>query len=241
MTAGWYASIPHSGSAHTSPLRRTLGIEVLDEGGDRVWLRGPHLEDETRGALRAILDCRLYCPLGDGQLAPLGRTLPQGYEPDGQWKPLREWLVTTPPPPRFAVRSVERISPTLVRGGRQEEPSLICVTRTDWLSYASTAPLARLTRLTFAVSSAGAAILGRPLPPLNGRFYWVRSGIAAPVGYSWRPAVDPSVLRALFQLAEGDLAILLRGGGCSVIRGDQFVGASRSAARLSEGVGRGES
>ena len=205
-----------------------------------MWLRGPRLDETTRGVLRAVLGCTVYLPLGDGQLKPDGKSVPHGHEPQGSWLLLRDWLVTALPPQRFAMREVNRVSLSLVRSGTVQPTELLCLARGDWLAYAATAPQARLDRLTFATCDGQTAVLGKPLPPIRGVGYWMQSGVAAPVGMTWSPAVNANVLRDVLQLQEGDIALLEPDGEYCVIRSDQFVGASRSAARLTEEAGRAE-
>lgn len=233
----WYACLPTEGVARVSPLRLVAGVEVLATEGHEVWLRGTSLGLRTHNTLRSVLGCRLYRPHGDGQLFPLGHTVPLGYEPQGTWTSLRLWLTTTLPKSRMAVRAVDSVPLSLVRSGNFQPAALLSVARSDWLAYASTAPLARLERLVFATSANRTVVMGHPLPPLPGEFYWIRHGIAAPVGMRWAPAIDAAVLGELFGLGEGDIALLLLNGGSSVIRSDQFVGATRSAVRLTEGTG----
>ena len=235
LTVGWFASIPLSRARYLSGLRQFHGIEVLDEGeGERVWLRGPDLKEEILYSLKGVLDCHLYTPHGDGQIVPHDKTIPKGYEPKGQWTSVGSWLTTLPPRSRFPIKTVVGVKLNLVRGGHQKPPKLAILSHADWLSYANSAPKVRLDRLAFAACRKGILVIGEPLPSLRGKYFWESDGIAVPIGFSWRPAVGSSVLRSLFGLADGDIALLLPKNGCTIIRNDQFVGASRSAARLTE-------
>ena len=232
----WYACLPEANCVWLGPLRRCAGLEVLPLVDATVWLRGPRWNDEVQALLRRLLGCRIYVPLGDGQLVPVGKRLPEGYEPEGPWTPLSQWLSIVLPTTRSPAPEPGRCILRLVRSGHCRPPGLISVTRHDWLAYASTAPQIRLDRLMFATSDRCTVVLGSPLPPLRGEYYWICNGIAAPVGFSWQPNLDASVVGDSFQLAEGDVALLFAEGGCSIIRSHQFVGASRSAVRLTEGM-----
>ncbi|MEN1678429.1 MAG: hypothetical protein AAGJ46_02475 [Planctomycetota bacterium] len=236
--AAWYAVLPAKGLAAAGPLRNIRGIEILAIEDGAVWLRGPRWEDSIHRHLQAVLGCQVFLPLGDRQLVPLGKSVPYGYEPAGDWRPLREWLTLTPPAKRFAVREPGQALISLVRSPRCEPANLVVVEREAWLVYAATAPQVRLDRLVFASSGDHAVVTGRLLPPLRGEYYWVRSGIAAPVGFTWSPAVAAPVLRRAFQLDAGDVLLITLVRGHCLIRGDQFVGASHSAARLTREAGR---
>jgi hypothetical protein len=68
------------------------------------------------------------------------------------------------------------------------------------------------------------------------------AGILTPCGFAWTPRVAPAVLRELFALGENDVAVLAEDGTHQVIRSEQFVRASRSAARATrEGFDHHES
>jgi hypothetical protein len=74
-------------------------------------------------------------------------------------------------------------------------------------------------------------VLGSPLPGIPGRRYAGSEGILVPCGYAWSPSVEVSVLRQLFELHPNDWVLLDEDHTHQVIRAEQFVPASRSAAR----------
>ncbi|QDU88430.1 hypothetical protein Pla175_18080 [Pirellulimonas nuda] len=239
LKAGWLASLPPGSPARLGRLRPLAGIEVCGQSADTLWLRGPALDPLLRMELRAILGCKLYGLLSDGQLLPDGARVPRGYAPTLGWRPLREWLTVVLPTPRFAAAELPRVELSLVRCWEARPAALVVVSRGDWLDYVVAAPQARLARLEFAAGQRSVIVRGEPLPPIRGEFYHVDHGVAAPVGYAWRPAIDAAVLKGAFELEEGDVAVLWRAGGSSVVRGDRFVGASRSAVRLMEAAADG--
>ncbi|QDU58344.1 hypothetical protein [Aeoliella mucimassa] len=233
---GWYACLPTKGAIHLSPLCHHSRVEVLADDATCCWVRGAELDPPVEQVLRSILGCRMFRALPDGQLVPLGKSVPQGYAPEGAWTPLSRWLTVELPTRRFAAKVPGRVNIQLVRCEQMQPAALVCVSRREWLNYVVTAPQVRLDRLQFATSSDSTLIAGHPLPPLNGTYYWVRVGVAAPVGYHWSPAVDAEVLSLVLQLKSDDIALLQPNGSCSVVKSDEFVRASRSAVRLTEGV-----
>ena len=60
------------------------------------------------------------------------------------------------------------------------------------------------------------------------------AGIAVAAGWSWEPAVDAEIVADVSGIMDGDVALLADAGSTltiEVIRREQFVRASRSAAR----------
>ena len=94
------------------------------------------------------------------------------------------------------------------------------------------APQVRLDRWRFAVAADGrVAVHGQPLPPLPGRRWVEQEGIAVPAGWTWTPAVEAALLRQVFGLAEGDVALWDVDGAWERIAADEFVRATRAAVR----------
>jgi hypothetical protein len=56
--------------------------------------------------------------------------------------------------------------------------------------------------------------------------------VAVPAGWTWRPALDAAVLRQRLGVEQGELALLAPDGTCEKLSADAFVGATRSAVRL---------
>jgi hypothetical protein len=91
----------------------------------------------------------------------------------------------------------------------------------------------RLERLTFAASADGRALVrGRPLPPIPGTRYYERAGVAVPCGWGWPSWLTAELVRAALVIAPGTLALFSPAGTWEEIPADQFVRATRSAARL---------
>lgn len=214
------------------PLRKSVSVEVCDDDESLIWLRGPRLEESIHQELRSLLGCVVYRPFDDGQLVPSYSTIPHGYVPEGTWRPLRDWLKLSLPAKRFPAACESLVPISLVRSACPQEPGLLSSSLEVWTQYASRAPQIRLESLQFAASHYRAIIVGEPLPQINGEYFYFQNGIAVPVGFAWTPALDAQVLRNALELEKDDIAIFPAGGGCSRIRSNQFVGATRSAVRL---------
>ena len=231
---GWLASIPHTAIETLGSLRAFSSIEVCESTDQLIWIRGPRLEQNLQQALRCLPNCELYRPLDDGQLVPHEATVPQGHAPKGSWKALRDWLTLSLPARRFPALTVSSIGVSLVRSPHPEPPGLVLTSLLDWSHYAKTAPRVRLEPLQFASCRDSTIIVGKPLPPIRGDYYYLRQGIAVPVGYAWMPRLNASVLKNALKLEDDDVALLLLSGACLVVRSAQFMGATRSAVRLTK-------
>lgn len=237
VDAAWYAFAPADGAKQLATLRDAAAVEVLAADAERVWLRGAMLDDRTARLLRSVLGCQVFLPLDDQQLVPQGAGVPRGFVPQGAWTRIEDWLELTLPTSRFTARAVLKAPLRLERWSHAVEPRLVRLPRGEWIAYASTAPRVRLNRLMYAASDEHVVVTGGPLPPVAGQFFCIDHGVAAPIGYRWRPHIDAVVLKEAWGVGHGDM-VLLHSGGCERIRGDQFVGASHSSVRqLAEGSG----
>ena len=74
-------------------------------------------------------------------------------------------------------------------------------------------------------------VRGTPLPPLPGERWVECEGIATPAGWRWSPAVEAAIVRAVFGLQPGDLALWQTDGTWQRVRAAEFTAASRAAVR----------
>jgi hypothetical protein len=238
--SAWAARVPVAEVAAAAALRLLGGVTACVVDGD-LWLRGESSTDATEHALDRLAPAGRFAVLADGALIPSGRRLPDGHLPDGAtWKPLAELIRPRVTSAALPASPPARVSLELVRSSG-ERPATVLVTPLVALAdYADGAPAVRLERLQFAADATRAVIRGDPLPPLPGERFTERSGIAAPCGYAWRPAIDPTSLRRLLGLSDGDLALLAPDGTWQCVPAASFVRARRSAVRLTvRGRGKG--
>lgn len=212
------------------------GVEV-SEAAPLLWLRASALSDEQWEQCRRLPGADRYSVLADGQLVPVGRSVPQGRVPQGNWRPIRSALQITPPVADDApTRRPEPMNIRLVRSREEAEPNWLLVRLADWVAYAAQAPQVRLARLSFvAAERVAVAVRGEPLPPLAGRRFVERSGIVVPAGWTWSPAVPAEIVREALKLEPGDCAWFGTDGTWRIISAGDWVQASRSAARLTAG------
>ncbi len=164
--------------------------------------------------------------------SPWPAGFPKNRLPGGPWVSLPKWLALELPPAGLAGRSEQRTPMVLVRSSRPETASVLLTSIDRWEAYAIQAPQVRLDRWQFAVAEDGRVVVrGEPLPPLPGERWVDREGIAVPAGWRWSPPVEAAIVRAVFGLEPGDLALWQTDGTWQRIRAADFMPASRAAVR----------
>ncbi len=226
------AAMPLDATVGLGRLRGLSGIEVCELDGI-LWLHVRNITDDLDSAIRK-LPCTRFAVLADGQLVRSGTRVPRGQLPDGPWTELADWMTLEMPPEASCGTVASQVEVRLVRGGSEREANVIVTNTSTWQEYASQAPRVRLDRLAFAINGDGGVVVrGTPLPPVTGKRFVERSGVAVEAGWTWTPSVDPNVLAALLRLDSDDLALLHVDQPWDHIHGDDFVRATRSAVRLS--------
>ncbi len=231
----WAVCLLRSDAGSLGRLWQIAGIEVC-ENARNVWLRGHNFDETTDNTLRTLPGVRRFTVLPDQQLIPFGNAVPKGFLPEGTWTGLREWMSIQLPTAGFSGVCTNKIVLELIRCHIPSEPNVLVTTWATWSDYAKEAAQVRLDPLSFAMTNGErVTIRGTPLPPIRGRRFVQRQGIAAPVGWTWTPPVDADVVREILRLETNDMALLQANGAWEHILADEFVQASRSAVRISMG------
>jgi hypothetical protein len=124
----------------------------------------------------------------------------------------------------------------VVRDGStgDRDATVLVTSLQTWVQYASTAPPTKLRPLR-VVASGGDRVLvrGTPLPPLAGRRYVEREGVALPSGFGFSPATDAAAVRALLGSDPQSLLLFHEDGTCERFDAGEFAPASVAAGRRS--------
>ncbi|MDB6112408.1 MAG: hypothetical protein JWR69_4158 [Pedosphaera sp.] len=231
MTA-WAACIKSADRDALAAIRVFPGTECAEIGGI-VWLRGEDLSEDLERALAQIPGLERFELLAPDRLKSPRSRIPCGTLPPRSWRALKDTIVPSLPLATLPGEARQKLALTLVRSRAEQTPSALITTLAAWADFASQAPMVRLEPLSFAVNEdRQTLVLGQPLPPLTGVRLVNQAGILTPCGYAWSPAVSASMLRELFGLGADDVAVLAADGTHQLVRAEQFVRASRSAARL---------
>jgi hypothetical protein len=227
----WAGCIQAADISRLSMLRVFRDLE-LGSAGNLVWVRGTGPGPELETALRKIAGLIRFDLLPFGKLKPVSRRIPSGFLPGIQWKPLSEALAISLPPAGLPGESPRQMRIRLVRSGAELAPAVLATAVEAWRNYATSAPAIRLRHLTFAASNRGKVFIrGSPLPPLRGMPFTERDGIIVPNGLTWDPPVSGAVLREVFAVPAGHLVVLEKEDSYFSLRAEQFVPATRGAAR----------
>jgi len=228
----WAVRLPLVSAPAAAALRLRAGVTAAEQG-EWVWLRGEDLDDELDLELRKLPGAVRYVTGASDTVTEIGRRLPSGELPDDvRWAPLSTWAEVKPQPAALGGELPGRASLRIKRVATEHPANVLVTTVAASAEYATSAPLVRLRPLRVAASSDGRAILrGDPLPPIPGRRYAEREGIAAPCGFRFAPALEPAVLRRLLGISPDDLALFHEDGSYERVDASSFARASRGTAR----------
>ncbi|MEA3208679.1 MAG: hypothetical protein QOE70_1736 [Chthoniobacter sp.] len=233
--APWVACLEAADADAFAALRLRPGLEIANLA-HVFWLRGPEVDESLALALRQISDLRHFTVLPGGQLLPRGARVPQGRLPELRWQPLREALPVRLPPALGGAPVPPRTDLALEPSTAGQPAGALLAGVSAWLAFATSAAEFRLHSLRFAAARDGRVwIEGTPVPAIAGRRFHLRAGVAAPCGWTWSPTVAPLVVRRWLGLAEGDIAFAHEDGRWEILKAEQFVAATRGAARLTAG------
>jgi len=233
MSCAWAITLHKTHAGSLGALRLLPGIDVA-QSGDGIWVRGKTINDELDRELLKLPTQQRFEVIGQDQLRPVGSRIPTGQLPSLQWTPLAQWLSVRLPPAALAGEVRERVALQLVRSTQPREPTVFLTDLESWTKFATRAPEIRLRHLQFAVADDDRVLVkGSPLPSIPGKQFVDHDGVAVPVGFGWSPALDAAVVRRLFGVGEGGLAVWHEDGTLTLLSSEQFVPATRSAARMS--------
>ncbi len=233
MTNRWCLRTRRCNDAAIRSFRLTPQVTILEDEME-IWLQGPELDDELQLRIRSIPEAEMFHVLPDEQLRRPRERVPCGYLPSGTWTAIVNWLQPELPVANLSGRINERIALRLVRSNRVTESAVVVTDLETWATYAESAPKVRLDRWMFAVSDDSRVVVrGLPLPPIPGQHYAENEGIATPAGFEWTPAIDARSVRRLLNISDADLVLMSEEGSHELVRGEDFVRATRSAVRVS--------
>ena len=178
-----------------------------------------------------------------GNCCPAARGCRRDDCPMGHGPPCRVGWVWNRRPPCLPGGTMRRSCRSWSARTASRRPRSCSRGSTFWAAYAVAAPQVRLDRWRFAVAGDGRVAvhcqfqsrqvtnLSYILPPLPGQRWVEQEGIAVPAGWTWSPAVETAILRQVFGLAAGDLALWHTDGTWERIAADEFVRSTRTAVR----------
>lgn len=227
----WVARLNAADASALAGLRLVAGLEVATIGSV-LWLRGSAWNEALRRALRKVPGLDRFETHASGRLLADGARVPQGRLPELRWQALAPWFPVNLPTAHGLVAAPSPAPFRLVRSTGEREAGGVLAELSAWHEFAIGAAAIRLRPLRFAAARDGRVwIEGMPLPPVPGRRFSISEGIAIPCGFTWSPALSVTAIRQWLGLGEGDATFAAEDGTWEIIRAEQFVPATRSAAR----------
>ncbi len=234
----WIARLPVDRFDALGTLRCTPGVEIA-KGDEHCWLRGTALSPDVERTLRSIPDARLFEPHDDA-LRPVGKRVATSLLPSDfsePFRPIRDAFPMTIDAHPALDRPEPRAHLSFTRAVRHHPPNMIRVPARLWYDFATTTSQLRLDGLRFAATRDEAVIEGTPLPPLNGRRYAVRHGVATPLGLRWAPLDAPELVARTLELQPGEVALFDEPDQYLRLGTKEWVAATRSAVRTTWSYG----
>lgn len=216
-------------------LRLAADVEVAEADGT-LWLRARNPDAAVQTGSANLPAIERFEWLQDDRLRRLGSLLACDRLPPLQWQPIASWARIQLP--RFVSPAETDSDPeppsgiriTLGRSAQEVAPNALLTTLTHWSRFGAEAPALRFHGLQFAANDAGQVfVAGEILPPLPGKYYSVRDGMAVPAGFAVQPSVEPEMLRQRLGIPAGSLLIFFEDGSFTSIHVEQWVSATRSA------------
>lgn len=241
MNFPWALCIAREDAAVLAGLRLVPGIEVA-ENTPKVWLRGSAADESLSHRLLALPTTERYERLPSGRLRRLNERIPSHQLPELAWQPLAAWLHAAIPIGAMPGDAPTPVALQLTRSAGEQKPELLLTDLVEFQRFVEQAALVRLRRWQFAANADGRVLIrGTPLPPLPGKQFVVREGVATPAGFDWCPAVDAEVVARCFGASDEGLVLWQEDGSIIRLHREQFMPVTRSAVAatqqaLSEGV-----
>ena len=229
----WALRMSRDGLQNCGALRLKK-IDVCDCGA-LVWLRSNEALPALQHVLAALPNAERFDVASDGTVLPEGCQVPVARLPKGPWITLAAAITIEPQVALLPACTPPQVDMRVERSTVEREPNMLLATVEAWRDFALTASIHRLKPLKFALAVREACVLvwGIPVPSIPGARIAERSGVAVPCGFELRPINDPDVVRAVLNLADGDVALFRIDGSFEHIEAHHFVPATRSAVRLS--------
>ncbi|HUF61237.1 MAG TPA: hypothetical protein VMN36_04115 [Verrucomicrobiales bacterium] len=226
---------PDTAPSRLAPLRNVAGV-LAGAADGRLWLRGiPGTTLIPLAVLSRIPVEACFVLDPEGRLTPPGARLPAARLPEISWFPLRDWLVPTLTKPVSAPNRPAPAAPLqlIPDPAPFAPPNLLLASLNSWRRFCQSAPALRLAPLRFAASAQGEVlVLGAPIPAIPGLAFHLDGRIALPCGWMTELHVTSEALARRFRLPPASFALLRPDRPALILSLEDFVQASRSAARL---------
>jgi hypothetical protein len=195
-------------------------------------VRGEQIDAALDLELRKLASAERFTVNADDVLTPLGQRIPSGKLASDGWVAVSAWATLSPQAAALPAKLEARVALRVVRSNEPAAANVLIASRAAFVAWAVDAPAVRLRPLSFAASRDGRVLVrGEPLPPIPGKRFVERDGVATPAGFVLWPALDAPAVQALLGIAAGDVALFDEEASWEQISAGDFVAATRTAVR----------
>jgi hypothetical protein len=208
---------------------------IVAETGDAIWIRGISSADYLSSPAKLLPAINTFTLDKDDHLFLAGSITPITKIQKLEWVKIAEYCNVEMPTAAIPAKVETTYQVKIVPSDNSRNTGALITTLDQLKLYAESAAEVRLKSFRFAVSENETTILiGDPIPPIEGKEYWIEHNILLPVGFDFEiPFVSKLVLDKVN--SKNHLLIFNEDTNYEMISSDQFVEGSRSAIRLTRG------
>ncbi len=214
-------------------LRLYPSMEIC-EFESSFWVKGEY-EKSLKLPLSSIPAEQRFWITENDKLVPFGKKVPVMKLPIAHWQLLQTFMTVELPtcasPSDFDQPIQLVLKPSTII---QKANGLLC-TLNSLSNFIETTSAIRLERLSYAIRSDVALVIGSPLPPLAGSRYHVEDKIAIPLGHSF-PYLNTSTIKRIIRLASEEHAMFYADNSWERIPDEFIAPLTRSSFRLTREV-----
>lgn len=153
-----------------------------------IWLKGPLNNGRNQVSVSSLPVLVSYELDEQNRLFPKGKLTPVDQLEGWEWEKLSDFMGVEMPVSAIPAQQSASLPIGMLRNENPYPAFALQTSFAIWKDYVDSAPLVRLQALIFAVSSLGEVlIIGKPLPAIPGKNYWLNGNLLVPAGFDFDP------------------------------------------------------
>jgi hypothetical protein len=213
---------------------RCIDTLVVAANKQGIWLKCTSEDDSNNLFIKQLPVQKTFFIDDHGYLFHPGTLTPVEILHIKTWIPVKQFIPVELPVAAMPAKVNTFIGIRVISSSAERNADALLTSLDAWKAYAEHASSIRLCSLKFAVSeNKNVFVIGKPLPSIPGRAYWINKKIALPCGYDleWNFLMDSIIQK--FSSAD-ELMVFNDKSECQKIHYSFFVQATRSAIRLTQ-------
>ncbi|WP_212002884.1 hypothetical protein [Chitinophaga sp. HK235] len=201
-----------------------------------IWVRGIPVSDKPHLLIQQLPTLCTWYLDDHNRLFKKGSLTPTDtLNTSLSWKPLPQLLEIELPVSLLPQPILQQYPVKLVPSAKALEVTALLTSLDTWYSYAATAPLSRLQRLTFAANAQGRVLIcGTPLPAIPGQAYVQTQQLLLPAGFDFDPPGIKALVAQQLDPQQEHQLLFDTAGNWERIPQHAFVQASRRGIRATQ-------